>query len=129
MPTPEANTLLVRQFYEHLAASDLPAALALLAPGFRLVQAPSLPYGGEWVGATGLADFFRAFFSYWAAFSSEDVAYFAADDTVVATSTGVGTTHAGQVRRLPMVQVYRLREGQLASAQPFYFDTAALMGS
>ena len=124
MPTPDANTQVVRRFYERLAASDMPGALALLAPDFRLVQAASLPYGGEWVGAAGLADFFRAFFAHWAAFSSEDVHYFAAADTVLATSTAVGTTHAGRVLRLPMVQVYQLRQGLLASAHPFYFDTA-----
>lgn len=122
----DANTRVVRQFYERLAASDIPGALTLLTPDFRLVQAPSLPYGGEWVGATGLVDFLRAFFAHWAAFSSEDVRYFAAADTIIATSTAVGTTHAGRVLRIPMVQVYQLRQGLLASAQPFYFDTAAV---
>lgn len=124
MPTPDANTQVVRQFYECLAASDMPGALALLTPDFRLVQAASLPYGGEWVGAAGLAGFFRAFFAHWAAFSSEDVRYFAAADTVITTSAAVGTTRAGRLVRLPMVQVYQLRHGLLASAHPFYFDTA-----
>lgn len=121
-----ANLVVVQQFYHELANSNTPGAMDLLADDFRLIQADSLPFGGEYVGRSGITEFFGKFFAFWKSFQSADVTYFAEDDKVVATSTATGTTHDGKVFIMPMVQVYTLRDGKMIETRPFYFDTAQL---
>ncbi len=116
----------VRQFYERLAQSDLPGALSLLTDDVELIQADSLPYGGRYVAAAGMQEFFRRFFSCWQAFRSEDVRYFVGEEQVVVTSVVQGLTRHGQSIRMPMAQVYTLRHGKISHVRPFYFDTARL---
>ncbi len=121
------NTEVVEQFYQRLAQSDLEGALALLDDAFCLSQADSLPYGGQYTGASEITGFFGKFFAYWQEFSSSEVTYLEAGDTVVALSTARCVTRTGHRVDMPMVQVYRVKEGKLCAAQPFYFDTALLL--
>lgn len=117
----------VRQFYERLAQSDMTGALALLTDDVELIQADSLPYGGCYVGASGIQAFFRRFFACWQAFRSEDSRYFVGEGQVVVTSVAHGLTRQGRSITMPMAQVYTLREGRVSQVRPFYFDTAQLV--
>ncbi len=125
-PGGPTNTEVVKQFYQHLSNSDRQGAFALLSPEFRLVQAASLPYGGVYIGVEGVVHFFEKFFDFWATFKSRDVSYFEVEDKVFATSTIVGTTKKGKHIEMKMVQVFKVEEGKLTKAEPFYFDTALL---
>lgn len=122
-----ANLAVVQRFYQELAKSNMAGAMDLLADDFRLIQADSLPFGGEYIGRQGITEFFGKFFSFWKSFQSADVTYFAENEKVVATSTATGTTHDGKVFVIPMVQVYTLRDGKMTETRPFYFDTAQLI--
>lgn len=117
----------VRQFYERLAQSDLTGALTLLTDNAELVQADSLPYGGRYVGASGMQEFFRRFLACWQAFRSEDIRYFVGEEQVVVTSVAQGLTRQGHSITMPMAQVYTLRHGKISHVRPFYFDTARLL--
>lgn len=45
----------VRELYANIERADLAAAVALLAEDVVVVQAASLPFGGEWRGPDGFA--------------------------------------------------------------------------
>lgn len=124
-----SNTILVQQFYEKLAGRDQPGAMSLLAENFTLIQAESLPYGGIYIGAKGVEEFFRKFFSFWKEFRSEQVEYVEHGNKVIATSIAIGVTRSRKEIRIPMIQVYIVEQKKLLSAQPFYFDTALILNS
>lgn len=116
----------VQLFYERLAQSDMAGALALLTDDAELIQADSLPYGGRYIGHTGIRDFFSRFFTCWQQFRSEEVTYFSAENQVVVTSVAYGLTSQSQPVSMPMVQVYTLSNDKICHVRPFYFDTARL---
>lgn len=116
----------VEEFYYRLANSRTSEAIALLDDEFVLVQAASLPYGGEYRGKAGIEQFFTKFFAAWKRFRSDNVTYFTNQDQVIATSVAVITTHQDVVFEMPMVQVYTVRNGKMLRTEPFYQDTAVL---
>lgn len=117
----------VKQFYFHLASSDIQKAMMILDDDFVLTQAKSLPYGGEFRGEEGINQFFKLFFSFWKTFKSENVEYFSDGSTVFTTSVGVGTTQTGKQIEVSMVQVYEVKDGKLLTTKPFYLDTAEML--
>ncbi len=117
----------VKQFYSHLASSDIEKAMMLLDDDFVLTQAKSLPYGGVFRGKEGINHFFKLFFSFWKTFRSDNVEYYSDDSMVFTTSVGIGTTQTGKQIEVPMVQVYEVKNGKLLTTKPFYLDTAEMM--
>ena len=121
------NQAIVEQFYAHLALGEMDAAFALLHPDFVLHQAASLPYGGDFVGKSGLERFFRLLRDTWSEFGSQNVAYVEIGDRVIATSQMYGTIRDTTTKlEMSMVQVYRVQDGLLRETHPFYWDTAAI---
>lgn len=118
---------LVKQFYMYLAEGDRQGAYSLLSDEFVLKQAISLPYGGEYVGVSGLNAFFKKFSSYWREFHTLRTDYYASENKVFAISHIRGVIHrTGKMIETEMIQVYTIDNQQLTSAQPFYFDTKLL---
>jgi uncharacterized protein len=121
------NQQVVEQFYGHLGRGEREAAFALLHDNFVLHQAASLPYGGDFVGRTGVEHFFRLLSETWGEFGSRDVAYVEVGDRVIATSQMYGTLRSTMTKiEMPMVQVYRVHDGKLVETHPFYWDTALI---
>jgi ketosteroid isomerase-like protein len=120
------TTEIVKEFYKHLANSNMQGAFELLHQDFKLVQAPSLPYGGTYIGTGGVTTFFGKFFEYWQSFKSVDVEYFETGEKVFATSKIIGTTRNNQNIEMKMIQLFIVQEDRLVSAEPYYFDTAEL---
>ncbi len=77
--------------------------IALLHKDFVLIQATSFPYGGNFIGKKGIAQFFKRFFDFWESFRSENIAYAEEEKQVFATSMEVGKTKAGKEIRMPMI--------------------------
>jgi len=120
------NTEIVKEFYKHLANSNMQGVFKLLHQNFKLVQASSLPYGGTYLGTHGVTTFFSRFFEFWQSFKSVDVEYFEMGDKVFAISQILGTTHNNKNIEMKMIQLFVVQEYKLVSAEPFYFDTAEL---
>lgn len=100
------NSEIVKEFHKHLADSNMQGAFELLHQDFKLVQAPSLPYGGSYMGTDGVTTFFSKFFKYWQSFKSVDVEYFEIGDRVFVTSTIIGTTRNNQNIKMKMIQLF-----------------------
>jgi uncharacterized protein len=116
----------VKKFYQELDNSNVQGAVELLDSEFRLIQAESLPYGGEYRGIAGVQDFFSKFFAFWKSFKSENVQYSSIGETVFAHSVASAVTVENQKIEMPMIQMYVVRNEKLVLAQPFYFDTAKI---
>ena len=56
---------------------------ATLHPQIVMIQADSLPSGGQWHGREGFERWMRAFGEAWSSASATDVRFFEHDDTVV----------------------------------------------
>jgi ketosteroid isomerase-like protein len=118
---------LVQKFYEHLATGDRQGAYSLLSDDFILKQAGSLPYGGEYVGVSGLNDFFKKFSTFWKEFKTLHTDYYLSENKVFAISKIRGVLlKTEKIIETEMIQVYVIDNQKLTSAQPFYFDTKIL---
>jgi len=122
-----ANTEVIKSFYDALDKGESEKAFRFLSEDFRLMQAESLPYGGVYEGKEELGLFFKKFGAVWSAVKSENVHYFSAGDIVVAKHDFVGTTKSGKLIKMPMIQLYWVKEGKIQKAEPFYKDTAQIM--
>ena len=124
---PDSPVATVEAYFAALDVGDDEAALALLADGFVLVQADSLPYGGTYQGRDGFETFLRRQREAWATFRVGTPRCLSdGQRTVVALSTASGETPGGTAFEMPMAQVFAVDGGKLQAAHPFYFDTAAV---
>jgi ketosteroid isomerase-like protein len=118
---------LVKKFYEHLATGDRQGAYSFLSEDFVLKQAASLPYAGEYVGVSGLNDFFKKFSAFWKEFKTLTTDYYSSGNRVFAISKVRGVVlKTAKIIEIEMIQVYVIDNQKLTSAQPFYFDTKLL---
>jgi ketosteroid isomerase-like protein len=92
-------------------------------------QAASLPYGGEWRGRDGIEAWMQAVSAVWSKLEHFDVRIFdAGDDTVFTRARAVVTSRAnGETFEFPILHQVTIRDGKVVVAEPFYWDTAALL--
>ena len=122
------NIEIVRELYEAGTAGDLERMLRHIDPGFICYEAPSLPYGGEYHGPEGLSRLFTAVFSRFDAFKVEVKELLDAGPTVVVIiNLRVTLKGSGRTVEMPVVEIWRLREGKVVELRPFYWDTAQLL--
>jgi len=92
-------------------------------------QASSLPYGGEWKGHKGFEAWMQAMNSVWSKLEHFDVQVFdAGQDTIFTRARAVVTLRAnGQRYEFPILHQVTVRDNKIFTAEPFYWDTAALL--
>ncbi len=124
---PEEQTAATREavmaFLDAFRSGDQDAVAATLADDFLLDQAEGLPYGGRYEGADGWHDFVAQFLAAWEDMNIDVRRIDACGDTLymqvdfIATSTVTGTTLG-----MPLLEVYRVRDGRIAALRPYYHD-------
>jgi uncharacterized protein len=126
----EENVAIVRGAYERFNEGDLEGFLGLLADDVEWVEMPG-PYpppagGGAHRGRDTLArDVLSTLPENWETMSAEPEEFIDGGDHVVVTMHFRGRTTAGNDVHAPGVQVWSVRDGQLARMQN-YTDTAQL---
>jgi ketosteroid isomerase-like protein len=118
----------VTDAYAALGAKDLDAVVALCDPGVVVTQDDALPWGGEHVGAEGLANFAIALVG---AIDSHvtPLAIFQAGDRVIQYGRTAGTVHAnGTHFDIAECHVWTVMDGRITRAD-FYVDTRAMLGA
>lgn len=100
---------------------------ALLDPQVRIIEAESLPYGGEKIGIDALLELIPTVFKTWKS-TAVTVSEFIADgDCVVVLATMTATGKAtGTQFSMPIAEVWRLANGRIIEVRPFYFDTRVM---
>jgi uncharacterized protein len=129
MSTSEAIAV-VRKLFEAVAQRDPAGVFGAYHPDIVISEAPSLPYGGKYrEGAIRHAEGFR---STWDRYQSEgsrnlEPEFLALDDRVIVLWRFRAQTPTGKSIDLPVVSIYRLREGRIIESRMLHFDTAALL--
>lgn len=118
---------IVREFMKAAGKGDVEALVALLHPEFQIVEADGLPYGGTRHGAEGLIGLVREVFATWVDCGVEVRKIVADDDCVFVLAEMSGRGRADpEPFRMPLVEVYRFKDGRIVEIRPFYFDTQRL---
>ena len=106
---------------------DESAMRALLHADIEVVEADSLPYGGVHCGADAFIALIRRVFTTWQDTQMSVQSVVAEGDKVVilATMTGRGR-ETGVAFRVPIAEVWLLRDSKIYRVTPYYFDTKLL---
>jgi uncharacterized protein len=122
------NTDLVAGFYRAIAERDLDTALAMIDPSIRIRQTDELPWGGEYEGLDGYAEFFgKLLGTITSRVEVEEI--FEAGDHVVEIGRTRGTVNAtGATFDVREVHVWELRDGKAVSFHA-YIDTPAMLAA
>ena len=122
--TENADTIL--ELFKAIERRDFERLLDLCQPDVEFVWPPSLPYAGGERGAWAQT---------WIPLQPTETerrmdarVIAATGDEVVVLWQQRGISPAGDRFEGPVLALYRLREGKLARAQMFYFDTVGLAG-
>lgn len=96
--------------------------------GIVVREAPELPYGGDWKGKEGLRALMTKINSL-ATLTVSDIDIFEVDEENVITRQTATFSREGSEKTLtiPMVEVYRLDDGQITEIDVYYKDTKAMV--
>src|SRR5262245_10730255 len=127
----QENVNVMREIFSAIERRDERRCLELLHPDFEIHWPPSLPYDGT---SRGLKHGEPTWTETWIPLQPTEAerrmnpgVVAAGEDEVVVLWRQRGVTPAGDRFDGEVLGLYRLREGKLARAQMFYFDTAALI--
>ncbi|HEU4325592.1 MAG TPA: nuclear transport factor 2 family protein [Roseiflexaceae bacterium] len=106
---------------------DIPAILAYMAPDFVIVEAESLPYGGEFHGPAGFQQLMEQIFAVWERLESNIERVVGEEDDVAVFITISGKLRGvEQPITMPLIEHWRFRDGKAVFCRPFYADTALI---
>ena len=98
----------------------------VLDPEVALHQTPDLPWGGDYHGHAGYADWARKMSEAFDQLAVEDTQMLAAGGTLVILCRLVTRSRrTGQALDLPMAQVVRVKDGRITEFRPFYWNVPA----
>ncbi len=122
----EHNVALVRRLYAAFEALDLDAILEIVSPDVVVIQAPELPWGGEFHGHDGLGRFFGLLREHIRSnVTHEEI--FAAGDRVVQIGRTAGTVVAsGRPFDIPEMHLLTIEEGKVVRFEA-HIDTPAML--
>jgi|SRR5215213_11249559 len=121
------NVDVIQGAWDAFAKGDLDGASAIVAPDGEINVPSALPFGGTFLGPEGMRDYVTGLTSYFRDFKATPEKVLGADDDhVIVTANIKGRTKSGSPVEYKSVWVYRLRGGQVASAES-YTDTAQVL--
>ncbi|WP_158647800.1 nuclear transport factor 2 family protein [Nocardioides houyundeii] len=107
-------------------ADDQPRIEQVFHPELAIHEPENLPYPGTYRGVAGFHAI-KAKIGELAELGIEDWDAVQAGDRVLVTMTGVFTSkRSGRTVRMPMVELYSVRDGRISEIDVFYKDTAKM---
>ena len=123
--TASANIDVVQRLYDAAARGAADDMLAVMDDEIRIVLPQALPYGGTYEGKPAVLELGAKLASTWSTFAYDVMRYATGDDCVMAVIELRSIARAtGRELRMPIAEVFKLRNGRIAEIQAFYFDTA-----
>jgi uncharacterized protein len=119
------NVQVMLEIFSAIERRDPRRVFELCQPDVEFLWPPSLPYGGLSPGSAW-ADTWLPLQPTEAARRMDPRVVAASPEEVVVLWQQRAVSAAGDGLETPVVGVYQVREGKLARAQMFYFDTAAV---
>jgi uncharacterized protein len=121
------NVDVVQGAWDAWKAGDIDAATSVIAPEGEINAPATVPWGGTFLGPEGFRDFLAGVVGHFREFKAVPEKVLGADDDhVVVTASVRGRTKAGGTVEETVVWVYKLRGGQVVSAENF-LDTASML--
>lgn len=118
----------VRAFTSALGAGDVKACLALLSEDNVFAEAPSLPYGGDYVGRGGFVQMLRDVSTHFSIVLDTPDVQPCGERQVLVQVTGTMTARAsGRSMPLHAVDLYTVEDGLVSRVDVFYKDTHAVV--
>lgn len=121
----EANVGVMLEIFAAIERRDLQGVFGRCQPDVEFHWPPSLPYGGT-TPRSAWADTWVPLQPTAADQRMDPRVVAATDEEVVVLWQQRGASPTGERFDGPVLGLYRIREGKLARAQMFYFDTVAL---
>ena len=122
-----SSTEVVRKLFETAVAGDFEALKQYLHPDVRVNEAESLPYGGVYVGIDQMVALNARVFSFWTDFSITVKHVFGEGEWVTALTEMQGKARTtGLAFKMPLSEVFRVKDGKIVEITPYYFDTKLL---
>lgn len=117
----------VENLYAHTAQGRWEEVEAQLTDDFRILEADSLPYAGEYKGKGALQELYTKVFAFWedAELERGDITI-SEDHAIVLVTVHATSRHNGQRLTMPLCEVFHLRGDKFCGITPYYFDTAAI---
>jgi uncharacterized protein len=129
----QGNVETVRTLFRSVEERDLKTYLAAWDREVVIREPGSLPYGGEYRGSEGVGRHASAWLRTWSSLQPGDERKLGAafvetgDDVVVRWRLRARAPDGNRSLDMPMVSLYRLRDGKVVEAQMFYTDTAEVL--
>lgn len=116
----------VHRFTNALRSNDISGCLQLLHPENVIAEADGLPYGGSYHGHEGfirlIKDVNRLF-----ELSIDELRVRDAGESIMVELTVTLTSRAtGRTLTLPVIDLYRVRDGKVANVDVYYKDSRAI---
>lgn len=117
----------VENLYRLTAEGRWDEVEAQMTDDFRIIEADSLPYAGEYTGKGALRELYTKVFAFWDDASLETSDICIAENTVIVLLTIHATSrHNGQRLAMPLCEVFHLRGDKFCGITPYYFDTVEI---
>ena len=121
------NVDVIQGAWDAFAKGDLEGATAIVAPEGEINVPSTLPFGGTFLGPEGMRDYVTGMTSHYRDFKAMPEKVLGADDDhVIVTASIKARTKDGTPVESRSVWLYKLRGGQVTSAE-VYTDTAEVL--
>ncbi|MBE1537103.1 nuclear transport factor 2 family protein [Actinomadura algeriensis] len=120
---------LVTEMARRFRAGDHEGAFALLHPRFRIQQPASLPHGGWYDGAAGMAEMGTAFARHWSRTIGEPRVLDCGDSAVQITEQTWTAAATGRSATVDVVELFAVADGLISEIRVFQQDTHALLAT
>ena len=118
----------VTAIYAAISSGDTPAIVARLSPDIRISQTRELPWGGEFEGLAGFAQFSRTLREHIASRVEIDRIFEAGEDVVVIGRT-IGAAKSKETHfEVAIAHVLTVRDGKITRAR-YFIDTPTMLAA
>ncbi len=118
------NKNIVKAFLEAAQCRDIETMRRLMDPRAKVVEAASLPYGGEYQGVDGFLRLVRRVFTTFADIHVDIQDFIAEGEHVAVLATMSGKRKKdGESFEMPIAEIWHVLNGRIMAIRPFYFDT------
>ena len=122
-----SDLALVQRVYAAAGEGRWADVRADMADDLVIEEAAGLPYAGTYTGPDALERLYGIVSNFWLDFAVDFVGMTSGDGTVIAEVVFHGRSkRTGEGFAMPLLELWRVRDGKISEIRPFYFDTALL---
>lgn len=116
------NKSVVQQIFAAFAEGDMDTVKSFLHEDVCVYEPESLPYGGVTKGRDAMLELFGEVFGLWQDLDLDIKQFVEEGETVVLLADFCGTGKAGISFKMPLAEVWKVRDGKVYEVRPHYFD-------